>query len=82
MDQAEAMEYDPVQILLIKGHIFLTAEKLDEAKEAFGKAIRMSDSRKQTLLRVIVSFYDNRALSCHSMIIAMWKAHMHSYKDS
>lgn len=60
MDQAEAMEYDLVQILLIRGHIFLNAEKLDEAKEAFGKAIRMSDSRKQTLLRVIVSFYDNR----------------------
>jgi tetratricopeptide (TPR) repeat protein len=60
LDQAEAMEYDLVQILLIKGHILLTANKLDEAKEAFGKAIRMSDSRKQTLLRVIVSFYDNR----------------------
>lgn len=60
LDQAEAMEYDLVQILLIRGHIFLTAEKLDEAKEAFGKALRMSDSRKQTMLRVIVSFLDNR----------------------
>lgn len=60
LDQAEAMEYDLVQILLIRGHIFLSAEKLDEAKEAFGKAIRMSDSRKQTMLRVIVSFLENR----------------------
>jgi tetratricopeptide (TPR) repeat protein len=60
MDQAEALEYDPVQILLIRGHILLNAEKLSEARETFNKAIKISDSRKQTMLRVIMSFYDNR----------------------
>lgn len=62
MDQAEAMEYDPVQILLIRGHILLSEEKLDEARKAFYTAIKMSESRKQTMFHIIVSFYDNRYL--------------------
>lgn len=62
MDQAEAMEYDPVQILLIRGHILLNEEKLDEARKAFYTAIKMSESRKQTMFHIIVSFYDNRYL--------------------
>ena len=62
LDKTDTLDCDHIQLKLIRGHILLTANRLDEARESFHQAVEMSDDPKQTLLRVIVSFYDNRYL--------------------
>ena len=49
-------------MLVIKGHILLNSGRLDEAEQAFHQAIVTSDDAQRTLLRIIVSLYDNRYL--------------------
>lgn len=60
--KTDTMECDHCQMLLIKGHIMLAAGKLVEAEEYFRKAIENSENSMQTLLRVIVSLYENKYL--------------------
>lgn len=62
IEKIEALDCDHIQLRLIKGHIMLVANRLEEAKKLFHEAVDMSDTPKQTLLKVIVSFYDNRYL--------------------
>ncbi len=62
LDKAEATYNDPVQIGLVKGHVLLSAGRLDEAEEHFQQAVADSEEPLLTILRVIVSFYDNRYL--------------------
>lgn len=62
LGKAEALDCDHVQMNLIRGHILLVANRLDEARFFFHKSVALSEQPKQTLLRVIVSFYDNRYL--------------------
>ena len=62
IEKTDALDCDHVQMLLIKGHILLAAERSHEAKEVFRKVLRITNTPKQTLLRVIVSYYDNRYL--------------------
>ena len=62
LDQTDTLDCDHVQLLLIRGHILLGANRMNEAKKYFHKAVEISETPKQTLLRIIVSFYDNRYL--------------------
>jgi len=59
MDQTEEIDCDHIQTKVIKGHILLNAGKLDEAEDVYKQAIMQSDTPHQTLLRIIVSLYDN-----------------------
>ena len=47
---------------MVKGHILLNAGRIEESEEVFRQAIVQSENPQQTLLRVIVSLYDNRYL--------------------
>lgn len=60
LNKTDDMECDHVQMLVIKGHIMLSAGKMDEAEDFFRQAVVESDDTSQTLMRVIVSLYDNR----------------------
>lgn len=62
LDMTNDLECDHVQILVIKGHIMLAAGRLEEAEKYFHDAVVNSDNITQTLLRVIVSLYDNHFL--------------------
>ena len=75
IEKTENLDCDHVQLSLIKGHILLVANRLEEAKESFHKAIEISDSPKQTLLRVIVSFYDNRYLETAHNLFKKYLSH-------
>ena len=62
LKQTETLDCDHVQLLVIKGHIMLNAGHIEESEEVFRQAILQSDNAPKTLMRVIVSLYDNRYL--------------------
>lgn len=63
MAMTDTLECDHTQANVIKGHIMLAAGRVEEAEDFFRQAIISSDDATQTLLRVIVSLYDNQYLS-------------------
>ncbi len=63
LDRADLLDStDRVQTLVVRGHIKLAAGKVKEAERYYRKAVVTSDSPNQTLLRIIVSVYDNHYL--------------------
>lgn len=62
LNQTNELECDHVQILVIKGHVLLCGGRVDEAEQLFRQAVIDSDDATQTLLRIIVSLYDNHFL--------------------
>ena len=62
LNLTDDLDCDHVQVLVIKGHIMLAAGRLEEAEDYFRDAVIYSDDATQTLLRVIVSLYDNHYL--------------------
>ena len=60
LDKAdEYEETDHVQTLVVRGHIMLASGHLKQAERYYRKAVVSSDTPNSTLLRVIVSIYDN-----------------------
>jgi len=43
----------------LRGHILLSHDRLQEAESAFQQAVQLSTDREQTVVRIIVSIYDN-----------------------
>lgn len=62
LNKTDVLDCDHVQMQVIKGHILLADNRFDEAEQYFRTAITESDNAPQTLLRVIVSLYDNKYL--------------------
>ncbi len=60
IDKAEQYNGDVVMTLVEKGHVMLSSGRYDEAERFFHEAVRQSDSPSQTILRIIISFYDNK----------------------
>lgn len=60
LKKTDSLDCDHVQIEVIKGHVMLSAGRIEEAEEYFRNAVINSENATQTLLRVIVSLYDNK----------------------
>lgn len=59
IDKTDNLDCDHIDMEVIKGHILLANDRYDEAEKMFKKAISDSGNAPRTLLRVIVSLYDN-----------------------
>ena len=59
IDKTDALDCDHIDMQVIKGHILLANNHVDEAEQMFKKAIFDSGNAPRTLLRIIVSLYDN-----------------------
>ena len=59
IDQTEALDCDHVDMLVVKGHILLANGRIADAEQMFRHAIQQSGNAPRTLLRIIVSLYDN-----------------------
>ncbi len=69
LDKTDTLDCDHIQVLVIKGHVMLSDGRVKEAEHFFRKAILKSKEPTHTLLRVIVSLYDNRYLeACYKML--------------
>lgn len=62
LDRTDKMNCDHVQMKVIRGHILLNAGRSDEAESTFREAIIQSSNPNQTMMRIIVSLYDNKYL--------------------
>ncbi len=62
LEKTEGMDCDHVQVKIVKGHILVANGQLEEAEDCFRDAVLSSDAPHQTLLRIIVSLYDNNYL--------------------
>lgn len=74
LEKTETLDCDHVQIMVIKGHVHLAAGHLEEAEDMFRQAVINSDNSTQTLLRIIVSLYDNKYLeAAYNMLLRYFK---------
>ena len=51
---------DNHDILVLKGHILLENNKVEEAREVFAEALKSSNNDSHVFLRIIVSIYENK----------------------
>ena len=79
IDKTQDMDCDHVNMEIIRGHIFLANQNPEEAEEAFKEALRMSDNSPRTMLRIIVSLYDNRYI--HTSYLLLKNFFRHVEKD-
>ena len=63
LDQSDQYGADKVQTLVVRGHLCLSSGQVDEAERHFRDAVLASDTPSQTLVRIIVSLYDNHYLN-------------------
>jgi len=62
LDKADQHGADSVQTQVVRGHIMLAAGDIKKAEKCYRQAVISSESPNHTLLRVIVSIYDNHYL--------------------
>ncbi len=60
LDMTSTLDCDHVQVEVVKGHILLSDGNVEEAEKHFKQAVGESKEPLTTLLRVIVSIFDNR----------------------
>ncbi|MCR4603240.1 MAG: tetratricopeptide repeat protein [Prevotella sp.] len=63
LDKADVLyNADKLRTKVLRGHIYLKAGKIEEARRCFRQAYVSSDTPASTLLRIIVSLYENHYL--------------------
>ena len=60
LNKTDELECDHIQLTVIKGHILLAGKRIEEAGDYFQQAVKDSNNAPQTLMRIIVSLYDNK----------------------
>ena len=60
LDQTKTLDCDHISMEIIKGHILLANNRIQEAAEVFREALTQTDNSPRTMLRIIVSLYDNQ----------------------
>ena len=78
IDKTKDMECDHVNMEIIRGHILLANQKPEEAEEAFKEALSLSDNSPKTMLRIIVSLYDNRYVHTSYILLKNFFLHVES----
>jgi tetratricopeptide (TPR) repeat protein len=62
LDKTDDLDCDHINICIIKGHVMLANQRLNEAEAYFKKALQDSGNSPRVMLRIIVSLFDNRYL--------------------
>ena len=63
IDKTEYLDCDHIDMEVIRGHILVANKRLKEAEDVFKNVIKESGNAPKTMLRVMVSLYDNRYVS-------------------
>lgn len=67
LEITDDLECDHAQVEVVKGHILLSADHVEEATKHFQSAIHQCDGTPMTMLRIIASLYDNNYLEAAYM---------------
>ena len=74
IDKTETQPCDHNDMMVIRGHILLNNGRVEEAQETFKEALKASGFASQTLMRIIVSVYDNHYVeSAYKMFLKYFK---------
>ena len=60
IDKTKELDCDHIDMEVIRGHILLANKRVEEAEKTFKNAIIISGNAPKTMLRIMVSLYDNR----------------------
>lgn len=60
LELTKPLDCDHAEVSIIRGHLLLNHQRIEEAEEAFRQAMTMSNGDPKIILHVIVSLYDNR----------------------
>ena len=63
VDKTKTLDCDHIDMEVVRGHILLANKRLVEAEQTFKNAIIMSGNAPKTMLRIMVSLYDNRLVT-------------------
>lgn len=63
VDKTKTLDCDHIDMEVVRGHILLANKRLEEAEQTFKNAIIMSGNAPKTMLRIMVSLYDNRLVT-------------------
>jgi tetratricopeptide (TPR) repeat protein len=68
IDLTDELECDHDDMLVIKGHILLANNRLEDAETMFKKALQQTNNDPKIMLRILVSLYDNKYVeAAHTM---------------
>ena len=68
IDKTKDLNCDHVDMEVIRGHILLASQRIEEAEKVFKDTITNSGNAPRTMLRIIVSLYDNRYLEASYLL--------------
>ena len=82
LDMTDKLDCNHYHMGVIKGHILLANRKLEEAKSAFQKVLKESENNPTVILRVIISYHDNKYLHfAYESYIEFFKKFGEDYKE-
>ena len=82
LDKTKELDCDHIDMEVIRGHILLANKRTDEAEAVFKDAIAHSGNSLKTMLRIMVSLYDNRLVNAAYNLFKAFFAYVSSdWKD-
>ncbi len=75
LNRTEDLDCDHDDLDIIRGHILLSHQQVDEAEKVFGKILTKEDVKPQLILRIIVSLYDNRYVKAAYLMLKNYYEH-------
>lgn len=60
LDKTDSLPCDHIDMLILRGHLLLSQQRIEEAESFFKRAMIQSDGDPDVVLRIIISLYDNR----------------------
>jgi tetratricopeptide (TPR) repeat protein len=60
INKTDNLECDHIEMKILRGHIYLENNNLEKALELFSEALNQSDNATITMMRIAISFYDNK----------------------
>jgi predicted Zn-dependent protease len=80
--QTKELECDHINMMVIEGHILNAAKRNKEAEKIFLDALSQSKDPAHTMLRIIISIYDNGDITlCYNLLHLFFKEVSDSFTD-
>lgn len=62
LNKTDALDCDHVDMMVVKGHVLMSNQRVKESDDYFSQALSLSDDKPHTMLRILVSYLDNHYL--------------------
>ena len=76
IDKTKDLDCDHIDMEVIRGHILMANKRIDEAEKVFKEAVRLSGNAPRTMLRIMVSLYDNRMVKASYQLFKAFFAYV------